>query len=483
MTGLFGPTLYPEGALMPLIAQTRTEWRDQSVQQPRRVAAPLLPTLLAITAILPQNFSLRPGGIMLTMPRLLLLVAIPVVVLRLLRRTPGSTFRFGGCDTIVLLAGIWMFLSVCITQGFGRAVIGSSVMILEFCGGYFLVRTGLNRPGEAVAVARLLATMIALDGLLSVLDVLQNRPFMLDLAHSITGFEQIWGADYRHGMMRALGMQEHPIMLGTVSVIGAALSLLTLRGFRRAATLLGCLIGLATSDSSAPTLSFLLICGLLVYQSVLAPYPGRWRMLLAAGLAAFLLFLMAYPSPLAFLIMHMTSVPEDGFYRLLIWSLVGPLVLASPLVGLGLETDFAARFSVANTIDCFWLASAVNFGIVGSALFVLTLLTACGKPVRRCASFAGLTGAVTNDDVRLGRALGIIIFLFFFIGMTVHFWGTVWLLLAIVAAMRAHLGAISEIEPNIGSSCYDIEYSAPGFEPDRDLGAATDAVLDRRSGD
>ncbi len=439
----------------------QTGWWDEAMRQPQRVAAPLFPALLAVAALLPQGLNVRPGGILLTMPRLVLIAALPMIVMRLIRPVAGSSFRFGRCDTVVLFAAFWMFLAVTMTQGIGRAAVGSSVMILEFCGGYFLIRTGLNRPGEAVAVARLLATVIAIDGVLSILDVLQNRPVLLDLADALTGYDQAWQEDYRHGMMRALGMQEHPIMLGTVSVFGCVISLVLMRGIRRAATFAGCMIGLVTSDSSAPILGFMLLCALLTYQAIMASFAGRWRLLLFGSIALFTAFAIVHPNPFSFLIMHTASVPQDGFYRLLIWNLVGPLVMASPLFGLGLESDFAARFQVNNTIDCFWLASAVNFGIIGSALFGLTLLTSCGNAVRRRPG-----GATTEDDVRLGRALGIIIFLYFFIGMTVHFWGTVWILLGTVAAMRMHLGDMSGVEPESGDSHYKTEY----FGRDQDAG-------------
>lgn len=407
---------------------------EMEAEPPSRVAAPLLPTLLALAALLPQGLNIRPANILLTMPRLVLLAALPVVAMRLAR-----SFRFCRCDAVVLAAGFWMFLSVSVTQGITRAAVGASVMILEFCGSYFLTRTTLSRPGQAAAVARLLAIGVAIDGALSVLDVIARRPVLHDLADALTGYDQPWQEDYRHGLMRALGMQEHPIMLGTICVIGGLLALTMLRGPGRVAVLLGCLTGLVTSNSSAPIMGFVIGCGLLVYARVTAGMAARWQVLMIGIGTVLLAFFTLHPAPFSFLIMHTTSVPQDGFYRLLIWNLVGPLVLASPYFGLGLESDFATRFGVNNTIDCFWLASSVNFGIIGSALFGLTLLTACDKPVRRA-------GTMTEGDQRLGLALGIIVFQYFFIGLTVHFWGTVWILLGVFAGMRANLGEMSVTE-------------------------------------
>lgn len=398
-----------------------------------RVRAPLWPALYVVAAMLPQALNIRPGGLMLTMPRLVLIAALPAIVMRLARG--HAAFRFGLTDALVLLAGAWMFLAVSMTQGVARAAVGASVQMLELCGGFFMMRAMLRRPGEAAAVARVLATVIAIDGALSILDVIAHRPVLLDLAGKLTGYEQSWQEDYRHGLMRALGMQEHPIHLGNVCAFGAILGVLLMRGLRRIAVLAGCAMGLVLSDSSAPIMATMLSFAFLAYHRALAPMPKRWTMLfMIAGIALAALFTL-HPAPFSFLIMRTTAVPQDGFYRLLIWGVVGPLVLANPLFGLGLESDFARQFHVNDTIDCFWLASAVNFGIAGSALFALILLACCGRKLTQ--------DHLTPADRSLGRALGLIIFMLFLVGMTVHFWGTVWLLMIVFAGMRTHLGDLA----------------------------------------
>jgi len=410
-----------------------------------RVTAPKMAMFLVLATMLPQGLNISPGGILLTTPRIVLLISLPILLVRILQGQSKPGLRFNLSDAIVCLVALWMFLSVSMTQGIVRSLVGSSVMILELCGSYFLIRASLSRPGETVAVARFLACIIAVDGLLSALDVLTERPFMLDLADSLTGYSQPWQQDYRHGFMRALGMQEHPIAFGNVCAFGALLSLTLMRGFRRVAVLAGCLTGLATSDSSAPIMGFFLACGLLVYHRIMARMAWRWWLLIISGGVFLSAFLAIHPFPFSFLIQHTTSNPQDGFYRLLIWSILGPLVQANPLFGLGLESDWAERFSVLNTIDSFWLASAVNFGIVGSSLLGLMLIGACNRPVRQSLG-------MTEDDTRLGRSLGIIVFLYIYLGFTVHFWGTCWILIGVFSAMRAHLGDLSALHEDTGET-------------------------------
>ncbi len=406
----------------------------------RATSLPVLPALLVLATMLPQGLNIRPGGLLLTSPRIVLLASMPLILSRMARKFSTPGFRVVPCDAFVLVASIWMFLAICMTQGFDRAIIGSSVMILELCGGYFLFRSSLNRPGEAVAVARFLTYVIAADGFLSVLDVLTQRAFIQDIVDSITGYPQVWLFDYRHGVIRAPGMQEHPILLGTVCAFGALLSLALMRGVERVVVAGGCLIGLITSDSSAPTAGFVIGCGCLAYHYALANFRWRWELLIMSGALALAALFAVHPAPLSFLIQHTTANPADGYYRMFIWTLVGPLVLANPWFGLGLESDWAERYGAVNTIDSFWLCSSANFGIPAAVLFALVLLTACLRPVRQ-------VGAMNEADTRLGRILGIIVFLYVFIGFTVHFWGCTWVLIGIFAAMRVHLGEISVSQP------------------------------------
>ncbi len=406
---------------------------------------PVLPTLLAVAAMLPMGANIRPGGLVLTTPRLLLLAAAPLVVMRLARKLSTPGFRIAVCDVVVVLAAIWMFLAVSMTQGVDRAAVGASVMILELCGGYFLVRSSLDRPGQAVQMARILACVIALDGVLSILDVVYERPVLHDIVGSVTGFDQEWQQDFRNGRMRAMGMQEHPIAFGTICAMGALLSMVVTRGVQRIALVAGCVTGLLTSNSSAPYGGFALGCLFLIYHRVMARFPWRWQFLMVGGGLIVGALFVFHPTPFAFVIEHASSNKQDGYYRLFIWSLVGPLVQASPWFGLGLESDWAARFSVLNTIDSFWLCSAANFGIPGAVSFALILITACLRPVRQ-------VGAMTPLDTALGRVLGIIVFLYLYIGVTVHFWGTHWILIGVFTAMRVHLGEISVLPRSAASS-------------------------------
>jgi hypothetical protein len=80
------------------------------------------------------------------------------------------------------------------------------------------------------------------------------------------------------------------------------------------------------------------------------------------------------------------------------------------------------------------------FGIPGSILIASSIVGACSLPVRRTNRNAG---AIGEQDVKLAETLGIITFLTIFLGFTVHFWGSTWILIGLLAGLRAHLGQLA----------------------------------------
>ena len=417
-----------------------------SLRQPRAFAiAPpaaaralplrLLPAvMLTLCALLPEDLNIRPAGLLLTTPRIVLLASLPFMLSQLSRRFAATGLRLAPCDWAMCAAAAWMFLSVSMTQGLDRAIVGASVLILELCGSYCLIRCALDKPGDAAILTRWAAIFIAANGVLSLADIVAGRHILHDMAQAVTGYSKDWRFDYRNGILRSQGMQEHPILLGTVSVCGAALALAACKGAARVVLCAGCLAGVASANSSAPIGAFVLVCLLLGYRAVTPNFARRWHVLMAASGTFLALLFALHPRPFSFILDHFTASPQDGYYRLLIWSLCGPLVLDSPVYGLGLESDFAERFGVAQTVDSVWLASAMNFGLPGAVLLAAVLILSCSRPVRRAVALP------EGQETRIGLALGIIVFLYIYLGLTVDFWGCTWIFMGVFAAMRVHMG-------------------------------------------
>jgi Na+/glutamate symporter len=81
----------------------------------------------------------------------------------------------------------------------------------------------------------------------------------------------------------------------------------------------------------------------------------------------------------------------------------------------------------------------MKYGIPGSVMIGLVLIGAGWHAVRVTPANSTL---IDERDAKLAEALGIVLFLTIYLGFTVHYWGAGWILVAILAACRAHLSQL-----------------------------------------
>jgi len=112
------------------------------------------------------------------------------------------------------------------------------------------------------------------------------------------------------------------------------------------------------------------------------------------------------------------------------------VVLSSPIFGIGASGDWNWQTHgalVSESVDAFWLANAMAYGIPGSTLVFLTMWGACWL------GSIDKTRHLTREERRLSVALGIVMTIVTFLGFMVHYWGICWILIAVFAGMRANL--------------------------------------------
>jgi hypothetical protein len=256
----------------------------------RQVGLPLLARLILVSNFLPEAFSFYLGGLRLTITRLLLLCAFPIVLCRLGARIADGSYRVVPSDVFVVMAASWMFLAVGEIDGFDSAVAHSGPVALEFCIGYWSMRLLLTEHGHAGAVIKLLCTTIAVVAALGILDPLTDHYVIREWADKTTGYVQVLeggGLEHRHGILRAMGSVEHPILFGFICGLGFLLSVGSKTGGRKLTAVI-CALGALLSFSSAPLLGIAVGAGLLVYNRLLSRFLWRWRALLTVLLMAFI---------------------------------------------------------------------------------------------------------------------------------------------------------------------------------------------------
>ena len=231
--------------------------------------------------------------------------------------------------------------------------------------------------------------------------------------------------DIRLGFSRVQVFLPHSILFGFFcSVCFGNVIYIYRRHFFGRLVRLALVIGMTgMALSSAPLLSIAL-------QSMMAGWDkitrGRWMMLFA-GIGSIYVFLSVVSDrgPIILLIDNLTFNPSTAWWRVHIWDYGVQNVMDNPLMGLGLN-DWARPDWLADTVDNFWLLTAMQAGLPALAFLVIALVIHVVRIVKvegldeqtrdiRTGYLVVLAGTVfTLSTVHVWDAMAV--FIMFFIG-------------------------------------------------------------------
>jgi hypothetical protein len=394
--------------------------------------------LLIAAAFLPEGLSIMIGDFRLPLVRLLLLaLLIPATSRYFSKSRPSVTVP---SDNIAIVAGVWMLLSCMITSGAAEGAKTAGALVLEFTGTYFVIRYLLESPDSAVRLVRFSCWVMVVVCASALLDPLTGRLFVRDTVGMITGllhpYDLTSEAITRGGLVRSMGPMEHSLLFGAVCAWFGILALCTFK-FSRFSILFAAFtfIGALFSQSRGPQAGYILGVGLIIYNFMFPNFAARWKIVIGAIMCYVVGVFLYSPYPVSTLLQFGGLDPEAGWYRSGIWSAAGPMVLGSPIFGIGLgEWDWQSfEFLVGPSVDTVWLQSAMTFGLTGSLLIFLTVISAFWLGAIEKSPY------LSKDEQLLSVGLGIVVSIVIFLGFIVHYWGTTWILLGAFPAIRAHL--------------------------------------------
>jgi hypothetical protein len=395
---------------------------------------------------LPDGLSFFIGDFRLSAVRVMLIVLIVAATSRFLQRRNSGQVALVPSDLAALATGVWMILATAVTNGVSAGFKGGTAAALEFTGAYFVFRYLLGPVDSSVRLIRFSSTLIIFIVALALLDTLTNTLYTYELVKRLTGFANpiideclASGADavYRNGAIRAQGPLEHSILFAAVCAWFTTLSLCMFpaRLFSFSKCVAGAaFIGVLISQARGPLVAYVVGVGLVIFNSVMKQFTARWRVL-GSLVALYLVAVFAFSSnPIATLLRFAGVDPSAAWYREVIWTTAGPLVLGSPVFGTGGDWDWQANeLLVGGTVDALWLANGLLYGIPGTVLMFLTMVGAFWLgPVDE-------SPYLSREERRLSSALGIVIAITIFLGFTVHLYGACAILIGIFPAIRANL--------------------------------------------
>ena len=267
------------------------------------------------------------------------------------------------------------------------------------------------------------------------IDSVAGRHLVQDTFSAIVG-GGVPPVDFRINMLRVMSTFDHPILFGTFcSLVGAILLYAERTMWRRILSVSFCFVGVLISFSSAAMLSFFLILALYSYDQAMSRYPWRWKAV-SLGLATFCSALFAISNqPIGWLISHFTLDPQTGYWRILIWDFGLNKLSQSPVVGFGFNS--LNYWLLDKTVDTVWLVVSLRFGIPMAVLLILLNITAI-LPVQPTRN---LSAEVPINQMR--TAFSIVLIMFMFTGLTVHYWNYIWIFWGLCIGIRSSLRELS----------------------------------------
>ena len=399
------------------------------------ISIPLSLKLIVISVLVPDEISFRLAGLLLSPSQVLLLALTPVMLIRMGNLLATGRYRFVLSDLLVPLTGFGMIYSLMETEPTTQeALIHAGPLALEYCIGYLVTRSMLSGRGQAIAFINFLCVGIGIVALLGLLDTVTHRYFIHATTMSILGGPTQFGtAGDRLGLLRAVSTLRHPILFGATCSFALFLAVATpIR--RRAFVIFSCSIGIIISLSAAPMQAAFLGFGLLTYNRALAGIRFRWALLIATVTLVTVIIFTTIDNPFGFVFNHLVFDTKSSYYRIYIWTTATAALEQSPWYGFGFV--FPDQYQIPATVNSMWLVWALQFGIPLAAVFALSMIASTSLPT------SGRDVLLTAAEMKLGIALSILICLIIFLGFTVDFFGTAWIVIPLLVGVRARLGEL-----------------------------------------
>ena len=173
------------------------------------------------------------------------------------------------------------------------------------------------------------------------------------------------------------------------------------------------------------TLSMVLAA--FTYDRLMRRFAWRWRAFwVVIGILLFAVFVLT-AHPLGWVLSHLTLDPQTGFYRIMIWDSALTYIAQSPVIGYAYQ--LVNNNIIDATVDSIWLVFSLRFGVPMIILFFLTNIAAF------LPSQSKGTGDVHMDQ--MGRAFTLVLLMFMFNGLTVHFWNYALMFWGLCLGIRA----------------------------------------------
>jgi hypothetical protein len=374
-------------------------------------ASSTLLLVFILSLFIPGSF--RVGPIALTPYKCVLLAAVVPLGLQWIR---GQAGRITAVDMLMLLYCLWMSLAVVANHGLGRAVFIVNNFINVF-GAYLVGRVLVRSAADYRAFFRYFLYGLLFMLPFAVIEFLTGRRLLPQIFGTIFSVQEDIRNKPRLGFTRATVPFHNPIHYGLVCSLAIAnLYYIHFRSRLRRLRLTGLAVFMTVmSMSSGPMFGAALQVLAIFWDRLLRLVRARWVLLVLIGIVVLALLEVNLPGGLiGYIVNEVIFNPVGGQARIDILIYGSAEILRNPVFGIGFN-DWVRPFWQPETVDNFWLLTAMVYGIPA----LLLLVAAIGVSALQMMARGGLSEEIALYRAGYLIALGGVVLV---LG-TVHVWG------------------------------------------------------------
>lgn len=367
---------------------------------------------------LPPQLNPSVGGSLLPAYRVFLIVAALFVVASFVKRK----VRFAWPDLTVILTILWICLAMFINARQEEAITASIANTSDIGLAYFFGRATIRSVRDLRVFLLCMLPGLLFLGLVLIVESLSHRPLMQNFFGSLTGVGVLYRSEPRYGLFRALGPFPHPILTGIFFT--SFLPLYWQAGFKpeyRSAGSFASVCGFFTVSSA--TLLGLVVSTVVLFYAWLTKRVAfvTWPLFFfAAGLFIFLAELGTKSGTFSLLVRFAALNSTTSYTRINIWNYGSQNVANNPWFGIG-YADWVRPVWLNESVDNFWLVTAMRFGVPASVLIGLVTVTAILMLMRK-----SLTSTPADAECERGVAISLAIFALGMVSVALWLSAQVW---------------------------------------------------------
>ncbi|WP_160168906.1 O-antigen ligase family protein [Bradyrhizobium sp. Ai1a-2] len=354
------------------------------------------------------------GPLNLSVYRLVLLAALLPCLLSWVRGELGFKLQ----DVALFLYSIWAAVALFAAHDSSAATQTSGIFFIETMGAYLLARRYIRNAADFRGMIFVVTMVVLALSPFAIYEWITGHKPILSTLRMIFPTVDVTMMTPRWGFWRVQGPFSHSIEFGLFCTSILALTHLAWGHGCNSASRWLLTAGVAgtafLSMSSAPISCLFLQVVLMAYTAILWRNNSKWMILWSIILVGFLAAqLGSNQGAVKFFISHFTFDPQTGWYRVAIWDFGSESVVNHPWLGIGLADWQRPRWMPSDSVDNFWLLTAMRYGIpalvplMGSFILTIVAVT-CAKSADR-----------TVEICRVAYVICMVTFLF--VGTTVHF--------------------------------------------------------------